>query len=45
MSRQIGSLRSRVQRLTPQDGGYQQAITDLFAAEARRRSLRERITG
>jgi DNA primase len=41
----IGDLRSRLQRLTPEDEGYQQAFVDLLSAETRRRSLRERVSG
>ncbi|HET9654906.1 MAG TPA: DNA primase [Kineosporiaceae bacterium] len=44
-SREIGTLKSRVQRLEADDPGYQQAFTDLLAAEARRRALRERFIG
>ena len=44
-SRAIGTLRSRVQRLEPTDPGYQEAFADLLAAEARRRHLRDRISG
>jgi DNA primase len=45
VSRAIGTLRSRLQRLDPSAAGYQEAFADLLAAEARRRSLRERISG
>jgi DNA primase len=45
LSRSIGTLRSRVQRLEPTDHGYQEAFAELLSAEARRRHLRERITG
>jgi DNA primase len=45
VSRAIGTLRSRVQRLEPTDPGYQEAFADLLAAEARRRQLRDRISG
>ncbi len=45
VTRGIGTLRSRVQRMEPGDAGYQQAFADLLAAEARRRTLRERISG
>ena len=41
----IGDLKARVQRLEPDDEGYQQAFTDLLSAETRRRALRERIAG
>ncbi len=45
VSRAISTLRSRVQRLQPSDPGAQEAFAELLAAEARRRVLRERITG
>ncbi len=45
VSRAISTLRSRVQRLRPDDAGYGEAFAELIAAENRRRSLRERITG
>jgi DNA primase len=45
VSRAISTLRSRVQRLRPDDPGAAEAFAELLAAEARRRSLRERITG
>ncbi len=45
VTRSIGTLKSRVQRLTPEDADYQQAFADLLSAETRRRGLRERITG
>jgi DNA primase len=41
----IGDLRSRVQRLTGEEEGYQDTFAELLAAEAQRRSLRDRITG
>jgi DNA primase len=41
----IGDLRSRVQRLTGHEEGYQETFAELLAAEAQRRSLRDRITG
>jgi DNA primase len=41
----VGDLKSRLQRLTPDDEGYQQTFADLLAAETRRRSLRERVAG
>jgi DNA primase len=45
ITREIGNLRSRVQRLDPAGPQATQAFADLMAAEAYRRSLRERITG
>jgi DNA primase len=45
ITRQIGSLRSRVQRTGPEDPGHQEAFAELLAVEARRRTLRERIAG
>jgi DNA primase len=45
ITRQIGMRRSRVQRLDPDDPAARQAFADLLAAEARRRALRDRITG
>lgn len=45
MTRRIGTLRSRVQRMEADDPGYQQAFTDLLAAESRRRALRDRVVG
>jgi DNA primase len=45
ITRQIGMMRSRVQRLDAHDSGAAQAFADLLAAEARRRALRDRITG
>ncbi|MFI7587177.1 DNA primase [Spongisporangium articulatum] len=41
--KQIGDLRSLVQRLAPTDDGYQQAFADLLAIEGRRRSIKERM--
>jgi hypothetical protein len=41
----IIDLRARVQRLSAEEDGYQEAFAELLAAETRRRSLRERITG
>jgi DNA primase len=41
----IIDLRARVQRLSGEEDGYQEAFAELLAAETRRRSLRERITG
>jgi len=45
VTRQIGSLKSRVQRLDADDPGYRQAFTDLLSAEALRRGLRDRLAG
>jgi DNA primase len=45
VTRRIGTLRSRLQRMSPDDAGYQQVFTDLLATETERRSLRERIAG
>jgi DNA primase len=45
LTRQIGMMRSRVQRLDAADPGGPSAFSDLVAAEARRRALRDRITG
>jgi DNA primase len=45
INRQIGMMRSRVQRLDPDDPAAAAAFADLLAAEARRRALRDRITG
>jgi DNA primase len=45
LSRRIGALRSRVQRLEPDDPASGQAFAELLAAESARRALRERITG
>jgi DNA primase len=45
LSRQIGALRSRVQRLDADDPASGEAFAELLAAETRRRTLRERITG
>jgi DNA primase len=44
-TRAIGNLKSRVQRLDPADPEAVRAFADLMAAEARRRALRDRITG
>jgi hypothetical protein len=44
VTRAIGTLRSRVQRLDAGDPAAGQAFADLMAAETRRRALRERIT-
>lgn len=45
LTRTIGTLRSRVQRLDPAAPEAQGAFADLLAAERRRRGLRERISG
>jgi DNA primase len=45
ITRRIGLLRSRVQRLGADDPGAVEAFSDLLAVEARRRALRDRITG
>ena len=45
LTRRIGDLRARVQRLGAGDDGYAEAFSDLLAAETRRRSLRDRISG
>jgi DNA primase len=45
VSRRVGVLRSRVQRLDPGDPGAGAAFTELLAVEAQRRSLRERVSG
>lgn len=45
VTREIGTLRGRVQRMNPDDPGYQQAFAELLAAEGRRRALRDRIIG
>jgi DNA primase len=45
VSRQVGVLRSRVQRLDADDPAATQAFAELLAVEAQRRSLRERISG
>src|SRR6185312_11987666 len=45
VTRRIGVMRSRVQRLDPDDVAAAQAFSDLLAAEASRRALRDRITG
>ena len=45
VSRQMGVLRSRVQRLDADDPAAGQAFAELLAVEAQRRTLRERISG
>lgn len=45
VTREIGTLRSRVQRMDADDPGYQQAFAELVAAESRRRALRDRFIG
>jgi DNA primase len=45
LTRTIGTLRSRVQRLDPAGAEAEAAFADLLAAEGRRRGLRERIAG
>jgi len=45
VSRRVGVLRSRVQRLDPGDPGAAAAFAELLAVEAQRRSLRERVSG
>jgi len=45
LTRWIGSLRSRVQRLPADDPEAIRALGELMATEEHRRSLRERITG
>jgi DNA primase len=45
VTRQIGNLRSRVQRLDPAGPQATEAYRDLLAAETYRRGLRERING
>jgi DNA primase len=45
LSRRIGALHSRVQRLEADDPATGEAFAELLAAETRRRTLRERITG
>jgi DNA primase len=42
-TREIGNLRSRVQRMEPDHAEYQSTYAELFALEARRRSLQDRI--
>jgi DNA primase len=45
VTRQIGTLRSRVQRMDQSDPYLMQALRELTDAEGRRRALRDRITG
>jgi DNA primase len=45
VTRQIGTLRSRVQRMDPDDPNLLVALGELTAAEGRRRALKDRITG
>ena len=45
LTRAIGTLRSRVQRLAATDPAYQEAYVELLEVEARRRSLRDRMAG
>ncbi len=45
LTREIGILHSRVQRMEPGDPSHQQVFAALVAAETRRHKLRERITG
>jgi DNA primase len=45
VSRRVGVLRSRMQRLDPTDPAAGAAFAELLAVEAQRRSLRERISG
>ncbi len=45
LTRAIGTLRSRVQRLDPASPEAEAAFAELLAAEGRRRTLRERISG
>ena len=45
LTRVIGSLRSRTQRLDATDPEAIRALADLMAADARRRALRDRING
>jgi DNA primase len=44
-TRQVGILHSRLQRMPPDDPGILAAMTEVTAAEGRRRALRERISG
>lgn len=45
ITREIGTLRSRVQRMDADDPGYQLATAELMAVEGRRRALRDRFVG
>ena len=45
VSRRVGVMRSRVQRLDATDPAAAEAFADLLAAESERRALRERIAG
>jgi DNA primase len=45
ISRKIGVMRSRVQRLDPNAPAVLEALAELQATEAQRRSLRDRIAG
>ena len=45
VSRRVGVLRSRVQRLDPSDPAASEAFAELLAAEAERRALRDRMAG
>jgi DNA primase len=45
VTREIGTLRSRVQRMDVEDPGQQQAFAELMHAEGRRRALRDRFLG
>jgi len=45
VSRRIGVMRSRVQRLDASDPGAVEAFAELLAVESERRALRERIAG
>ncbi len=45
VSRRVGVMRSRVQRLDAGDPGAAEAFAELLAVESQRRALRERIAG
>ncbi len=45
VSRRVGVMRSRVQRLDASDPGAAEAFAELLAVESQRRALRERIAG
>jgi DNA primase len=45
VSRRVGVMRSRVQRLDASDPGAVEAFAELLAVESERRALRERIAG